>query len=304
MPFNELNVALNVTGGTKPMAMAALSIFSMADKPVFYVNTDDEKVIFLGKYKKDSFTLESNLLLSHYFRSYGYDIKSIEKRNNSKITNIFSDFFIKNYSKNKHIISLINRFTSVSRRYVYQFKDKDPSFHSLNTFLYELNQENFISVTKDEIDFLNEHNEKFVGGSWLEHYTFQQLKDIEGVNDLSMSITFSPPDFDDNRKDIDKKNQGKQNEFDLAFIARNKLHIIECKTVKFNEKGEEEDEKDILYKIEALKKKVGDKVEGCLISYLPISVALRNRAKDANIMVIEGLQMQNLKTQLLQWIGN
>lgn len=302
--FSELNIALNATGGTKPMAMAAQSIFSLAKKDIFYVNTTKKSVIFLSGNKKNNFSLNSNLSLSHYFNSYGFTIKEALKRNNPIITNLFYDFFIKDYSKNKGSISIINSFSANAKINNYVFNNKDAGFYSLKNFLYQLHENRFIKFNEEKIDFLNDENRKFVGGSWLEHYVFQKIKEIPQVNDLSLSVRFIDPTFDNAKKDIDKINLGKQNEFDLAFIANNKLHIIECKTIKFNEKGEEEDEKDIIYKIEALRNKMGEQAKGCLISYLPVSIALRNRASNYDIMIIEGNQIQNVKNLVQQWIEN
>ena len=106
-----------------------------------------------------------------------------------------------------------------------------------------MHENGFIKFNEEKIDFLNDENRKFVGGSWLEHYVFQKIKEIPQVNDLSLSVRFIDPTFDNAKKDIDKINLGKQNEFDLAFIANNKLHIIECKTIKFNEKAKKKTKK-------------------------------------------------------------
>lgn len=42
------NIALNVTGGTKLMAVAAQEVFRSAGKPVFYVNVETDSVLVIG----------------------------------------------------------------------------------------------------------------------------------------------------------------------------------------------------------------------------------------------------------------
>ena len=43
------DIALNVTGGTKPMAVAAQEVFRSAGKPVFYVNVENDEVLVIGE---------------------------------------------------------------------------------------------------------------------------------------------------------------------------------------------------------------------------------------------------------------
>lgn len=303
-PFSELDIALNVTGGTKVMAMAAQSIFSLIGKPVFYVNTEKKTVLFLSKHKDNNFEMKAELItLRSYFTSYSFDIQSFSKKYNTQITPIFVDFFIKNYSRNGNIIPIINAFSAKAKNHRYNFNEKDANFRSLNQFLYDVSDTGFIEYTDKYINFQSEENEKFIGGTWLEHYVYQQLRDCEQIDDIAMSVKYSHPDFDKDKKEFAKENQGKQNELDLAFIANNKLHIIECKTVKMNENGKEEKDNDILYKLETLRNKMGIMTKGCLVSYLPVSTAVRNRAEAYNVEIIDGIKgIQSLRKRIEDWI--
>ena len=301
--FKELNIALNVTGGTKVMAMAAQSIFSLENKAIFYVNTDKSSVLFLSKNKEDNFEmLAKSMTLRAYFTAYGFDIRELSKKYNAQVTPIFTDFFIRGYSKNNNVVSIINAFATKAKKQRYNFNEKDADFGSLNQFLFDVSETGFIEFTEDYIDFQKEENEKFVGGTWLEHYVYQQIKDLEAIDDIAMSVKYSLPDFDKEKKEFAKENQGKQNELDLAFIANNKLHIIECKTVKMNENGTEEKDDGILYKLETLRNKMGLMTKGCLVSYLPVSTAVRNRAAEYNVEIIDGINIQSLKTRIKNWI--
>ena len=46
------DIALNVTGGTKLMAVAAQEVFRSAGKPVFYVNVETDEVIMIDSSQK------------------------------------------------------------------------------------------------------------------------------------------------------------------------------------------------------------------------------------------------------------
>lgn len=41
------NIALNATGGTKPMSIAAYEVFREFDKPIFYVHPEHDRIIWM-----------------------------------------------------------------------------------------------------------------------------------------------------------------------------------------------------------------------------------------------------------------
>lgn len=301
--FEDLNIALNVTGGTKVMAMAAQSIFSLAQKAVFYVNTDKNKVIFLGKNKSHNFEINAKLPLKPYLLSYGFEISEMSKKIKTQPLEIFSQFFIQNFHKNKGTIAVINAFAAYAKKNIYKFTKDSPNYDSLNHFLDELSLLDFIDCTEERINFKNDETQQFIGGSWLEHYVYQQIKDFDEINDIAMSVKLRSPDFDKNKNELAKENLGKQNELDVAFMANNKLHIIECKTLKVNEKGEDEKDDGIIYKLETLKHKMGGMAKGCLVSYSAVSTAMKNRAKEYNIEIIDAQSIQNVRSRIKQWIS-
>lgn len=69
-------IALNVTGGTKLMALAAQSIAQTAGWSVFYVDADTDEVIWLGK--RAGQRLTEHLRLRHYLMGYGFTLAERE----------------------------------------------------------------------------------------------------------------------------------------------------------------------------------------------------------------------------------
>ena len=41
------DIALNITGGTKVMAMAAQDAFRLGEKPIYYINQEDDSILWL-----------------------------------------------------------------------------------------------------------------------------------------------------------------------------------------------------------------------------------------------------------------
>ena len=72
-------VALNVTGGTKVMAMAAQEVFRASGKPVFYVNIENDEVLFLGQ-KQASFKLGHRIKLRDFLEAHGYSLEGAPSR--------------------------------------------------------------------------------------------------------------------------------------------------------------------------------------------------------------------------------
>ncbi len=64
-------IALNVTGGTKLMALAAQTVAAAAAWQVFYVDVDTDEAIWLGKDVHRQ-PLTQQLRLRHYLRGYGF----------------------------------------------------------------------------------------------------------------------------------------------------------------------------------------------------------------------------------------
>ena len=65
-------IALNLTGGTKLMALAAQSVAVAAGWKMFCVALDTDEVIWLGNNAPPRQKLGSHLRLAHYLRAYGY----------------------------------------------------------------------------------------------------------------------------------------------------------------------------------------------------------------------------------------
>src|SRR5690554_5534748 len=75
-------IALNATGGTKWMAIAAQEVFRLNDSPVFYVDVDQDQVLFVDK-NRASHKLTESIKLNNYIQAYGY-----EKREPTKPTGL------------------------------------------------------------------------------------------------------------------------------------------------------------------------------------------------------------------------
>ena len=96
------------------------------------------------------------------------------------------------------------------------------------------------------------------------------------------------------------------NELDVAFMAKNALHVIECKTSRLEREGGG----DALYLLGTITHKTGLKTKAMLVTYRNLdSYDKKNRkphkkrAAEYGIKIVEGAELRNLKAHLEKWIA-
>ena len=64
-------VALNATGGTKPMSIAAYEAFRSVDRPIFYVHPERDRVIWMHPTEWSDFDIPDRIKLEPFLHAYG-----------------------------------------------------------------------------------------------------------------------------------------------------------------------------------------------------------------------------------------
>ncbi len=292
------NIALNVTGGTKWMAIAAQEVFRANNLPVFYVNIAQDTVLFLGE-KQEPHKLQQRINLDNFLKANGYIIKepSIPQGLMAKQREICEQMVGK-VNEWQAALGQLNLLAS----YAEQKKSLSISFSDCNlqqdkhlqALLAELSIANVLSISDNTaIKFSDEKSRFFSNGGWLEYYVnslLNQLKSEHIIQDsarLNLKI---------------RSAMGSENELDIAFMANNHLHIIECKTKRFTGAKAGLAGTDALYKLDSISDLGGFGTKSMLVSYRQLQDADRQRAKDLRIKVIEGDAIQQLKTHLKTWL--
>lgn len=307
--YENENIALNVTGGTKLISIAAANAFALIEKPIFYMDTEHNRIVFISKDENKKWLPDLSIQAKHslevYLSAYGVSLLKKEKDINHEQWLALAKQFCQYFNKYANDIPLLNYYASGSekvgkaKRFKIDLEDKHFKINSFKELLDKLKYEyNLVEFYDKTIEFINERNRSFLNGGWLEEYTYQLLTEVNQIDDIALNAEVGNPHYNENKNSFSKENQGNFNEFDIAFIAKNKLHIIECKTKKMDEKPEE-----ILYKLETLKDYGGLMTKKCLVSYFPIPDAMLNRARELKIEIIHAEDLKNLKAKLQNWIG-
>lgn len=141
--------------------------------------------------------------------------------------------------------------------------------------------------------FTSEADRSFVKGGWLEHHVFRMvcnLSDKLGIRDKAANLTL-----------VDQA--GVKNELDVAFMARNRLFVIECKTSRMD--GERAVKaNDTLFKLSEVCKRVGGLgTRGLLASYRPLRDSEQRLARALSVELVCGAELARLSEKITSWVG-
>lgn len=288
------DIALNVSGGTKPMDLAAYEIFHYADKPVYYVNPENDNVVWMHPRGRKSFDLADRIKLPLFFNAH--DLRIVSRKNEAipqKMRELTS-LLVSDVSRYSHHLAVLNYFASESEGTLLSPAQKDEHLkdQDLQSLIKRLADLNLLTVdSKFRLRFMSEEACFFVNGGWLEEHVFSVLGGLPAIQDLARNVDFV----------WDEKESPVKNEIDVAFLADNRLYLIECKTKNFECKQSDADE--VLYKLDTLRDYLGGKeARAMFVSYNHIPVIHKKRAEELGIRICDGNLITNINSTLQSWI--
>ena len=286
------NSVLNVTGGTKPMAIAAQETFRMGGRPVFYVDIASDWVSWLGDEGKNLF-LSNQPTLSQFFGLNGIEIKEGEFKSvvdNEKWRHFYAEIST-NPQKWALPIRALNGIAyeaDQNKNLRFEVSSDVACYPNWGEMCEMLHGDELVGYEK------NGRNEKFYSlearsfckGIWLEHYVFEILKSFG---------------FDKKRAMMNVKvedSRGNMNEFDTVVIHKNTCYVIEDKTRNMKREGVAD---SAVYKLSQLSSLMGIRVKGILVSALGIRSVDKDRARTYGVEVIDWLpDLKNRLSHILQ----
>ncbi|MDT3697228.1 MAG: DUF1887 family CARF protein [Ignavibacterium sp.] len=251
---------INITGGTKPMSIAAYDFARVNEIPVFYCNTENLELLHLfPKTKTEPFTVK--LTIKDYLLSYGYKI--IEQKEISEIEKYYSLFkFIETYKLMKSFLE----FNEEIKKRLAQSSSKFSVTSFDKNFLF---QKNFGSF---RIEFGNKHRENFSvneseykSGDWLEYYVYYKLNELQGI-ELMSGVKI-------------QSDRQVSSEIDTIVLKDFKLYLISCKS------GKKDNQFD-LFQLETIRNiSSGTFGKGLFVSVNESSESFLKRAAELQIKV-------------------
>ena len=285
------NIALNLTGGTKLMAIAAYRTFHDAGYPAFYFTATSNEVLLLDN--NERLTLQPpKIKIEDYLRLHGYQIAANNQLQHSvpRERQAIGEELVQRHPYYTDAITALNGIISKGRaqnRKTLTFTQNE-TWGALDDLIDLLARHDLLKTDGDKITFTDEDSLRYANGGWLEEYTFHLAASLPDIQDIALNVQIE-----------NAGNPHQPNELDIAILSHNILFVLECKTA--NLKADEKTQ-NALYKLETLKKLGGLRTQTAFISYRELPSETRDRAKGANIEIIEQKDLQGFKTRLKKWM--
>lgn len=288
-------ILLNLTGGTKLMALVAQSVASEAGWRSFYVDVDTDTVTWLDRENPPQ-QLGEQLRLRHYLRAYGFELPEAPSRPQiGRAQRELTQTLISQIGSLETPITQLNWLAQQAedRRHLSSaMNQQQQDSRSLEALLRHFADAGVLHVERDSIVFADEAARDFAKGGWLEHHVYDRV-----------AIATGPLNIRDKAINLTVASRGVVNELDIALMARNRLFVIECKTARMD-RPEAPKANDTLFKLAEVCRRVGGLgTRGMLASYRPLREPEKKLAQALNIELVCGRDLIDLDTRLRGWIG-
>lgn len=287
------SIALNVTGGNKLMALAANTVAQAEKWPAFYVDVDTDQVIWLDKIQPTQ-KLTQQLRLRHYLLGYGYTLaEGINRPAPHAAWHTLTQDLIQNVGSLEKAIGQLNHISQQAHKTLRcTLTAQRNNMRDLDALLIKFGDAKVLVRQGDQVQFPTEEARQFANGGWIEHHVYQTVSQVTGnlkIRDKAANLQV-----------LDAS--GQPNEMDVAFLARNRLYIIECKTARMNNPDEQK-ANDTLYKLAENCRRIGGLgTRGMLATYRPLRDSEKRLAQALNIEVVAGRDLRRLDERLKQWV--
>lgn len=292
--YPDGDIALNATGGTKLMSIAAFEAFRSENAPVYYVHPRHDRLLWLSP-KQLPHELADRLKLKDYLMAYGADQVTIPADTQSVPPAI--------QELTRELLAGIDRYADElgTLNYLANQADNSQLTAKINPTrqtrpmlweLLELFENAGICQLEHRLIRFPDPQARFIAnGGWLEMHTYAacfQLKQKCDIQDIACNLT------------VARHPAGKtevKNEIDVGLIHANRLHLIECKTKQFEKNA------DMLYKLGSLRDLMGgQQARAMLVSFNNLDKASRTRAKELKITLCCHSDLKHLQQYLTNWL--
>lgn len=289
------SIALNVTGGTKLMALAAQSVAQAAGWGVFYVDVDTDEVIWLGNEPWRQ-KLSEQLRLRHYLRGYGFEMEGgarsmqLPLRYSGLMRTLVTQ--VGSLEAPLSQLNWLGQESEDKKTLQVRLTPQQMDSRGLEALLRNFAEAGVLAVEGDRLKFASDADRDFAKGGWLEQHVFATVSAIAdelAIRDKAANLVV-----------VDS--EGVRNELDVAFMACNRLFVVECKTARMD-KPEAPKANDTLFKLSEICRRVGGLgTRGMLASYRLLRVEEKRLAKALGIDLVCGTDLARLDEKLKRWV--
>jgi hypothetical protein len=295
------DIALNVSSGTKPMAIAAYEVFRDQGRPIFYVHPETDHLIWMYHPRNlPSRDLADRVKLPRFLRAHGTRLRAQGPEwGIAEPLRDLGNALVHAIDSYRAPLATVNWAAGTARQGL--VSAPIPAEHWTNAAFLALldlfERAGILEIDGRRLAFSDEPARFCANGGWLEAYVWDiclGLVQSAGIQDIARNL------------DLERQSaQGVvRNEIDLAFLANNRLYVIECKTHKFDPNpGAEGKGAQALFKLDTLRDLLGGlNARALLVSYRPLKPHDLQRAADLKIQVCDGARLKGLARHLRDWV--
>jgi hypothetical protein len=256
----DSDFVVNLTCGTKIMSIAAYEFFKDYSSKMIYIPIPKNEFIvpFPKKSPGKVVLLELRLNVIGYLTAYGLNVLNAKKLESNHVQaqqrESLSAWIVSNYDNIKPLLERLSEKLRKHRddRKGFEFTTRyEPKRAEEEALLKRLG----FSYSEGGLrKSLSQSEIIYITGGWLEEFCYNEVLRFKGkgVDDVVLGI-------------IPQNIHGRNNEFDVMFTKDNALYTVECKSL-----DQKDDIKtEALYKIAALQKDFGLRVESFFVSTSP-----------------------------------
>lgn len=295
--FEKADLLINLTGGTKIMALAAYQVFASYGFRCFYQDHQSNEIVWLDDESRIS-EHQNKMGLVRYLKAYQFNVAKKQKleeisQEHRTYVSLIIDYLNKNFDKNVALVSKLNAFASqkpLSSSYLdtIKFTPEEDAFirHLLHeTQLFKWQGKKLVFTCKED--------QQLVSGAWFEIYTADMLKKVKNIRELSLSVEIS--------KSTQRLTAKTCQEMDVMAMYLEKLVLVECKTVNWENKTATE-ASGAIYKLSALSNIGGLNTLACFVSLYDLPDAAKTRVAENNIQVICAKNILQMTQHFKKWL--
>jgi hypothetical protein len=294
------DIALNATGGTKPMSIAAYEVFRAGDLPIFYIHPEHDRLIWMHPSGRPAVDLANRVKLDAFLLAHGARVQSAVTDAIPEERRALTDWLVAHSRRFGQALRTLNwlamKATGALRSPVLDEQQRRDM--ALGDLIGRCAGAGLLSVVGGQLRFPDEAARFYVNGGWLEEHVYAVFRELRReerrIQDLARSVDLYRED---------PRGAEVHNEIDVACLAENRLYLVECKTRSWGRGDAPGPGADALYRLDALADLLGGlQGRAMLVSYLDLPAHVRRRAEDLRIQVCAGVRLRELRGEVSRWL--
>ncbi|PKQ67669.1 MULTISPECIES: Card1-like endonuclease domain-containing protein [Raineya] len=235
---SENSYLVNITGGTKLMSIAVYDFFREKTNATIYYLTGRKNEFLNLTQNSHKETLQQKITLYEYLTSYGIKVKESSQKVPMKTFELAKAMYQEFIQAKQANIDCLQKLRDKIQ--------EDKKIKEINVTDFENLSELLQAIDLQHRGQISRKDAEYLTGKWLEEWTYYRIKEKLQLNENTIAIGLYLQ-----KKGIEKT----ENDFDVMFILKNELYIVECKTShKINKENKLN---EFIYKLDALQKEFG-----------------------------------------------